>query len=311
MSSTAGQIATFITYTLIGAKASPTWAVPNYEQIICSCDGGTRSVAVGGMSRCDYLPATNMILQRGPAGTLLILDGGVEFCSYLLRSDDSPTARTCSSLSSTPGSLCVVPFSSCTVIGLDTYACNHSSGVLTVTWLRQAAYITLTVYGRASRANDTEPGALCTLEGRTRPGDPASGGSPRSGNCDESAVGGDAGVTLAATCEEGVAAEEMSSGADNGDAVVARSAAVHQNLEGETDGDLLTEALREAHLGVDHMRFDDVIGCLDGVLTSVQTSDQAVPDLSVIPYAIPYDGDAETAAVVGGSQGDDFNFLDV
>ncbi|SCL76969.1 nuclear protein UL4 [Spheniscid alphaherpesvirus 1] len=146
-----GAPATFITYTLRGVRSSQPWAVPDYEQIVCSCDGGTRSVTVGSLSRCDILPPGNFILQKGPAGTLLVLDCEPEFCSYLLRDCGVHYGQ----LSSIPWSLGVFPFSSCTVVGRD--RCVDSSnacGVLTVTWLRESVYVTLTVYGSRDISRD-------------------------------------------------------------------------------------------------------------------------------------------------------------
>ncbi|AID52704.1 nuclear protein UL4 [Falconid herpesvirus 1] len=263
-------IATFITYTFVGAKTSPTWTVPNYEQIICSCDGGTRSVAVGGMSRCDYLPATNVILQRGPAGTLLILDGGVEFCSYLLRSEDATSARSSGYLSSAPGSICVVPFSSCTVIGLDTYVCNNSSGVLTVTWLRQAAYITLTVYGSGHEYRISEPGSVSqsscssvasqkdsaaeSCEGRAVP-------TPENRVPDDAVAEARDGASAPRepddVLDEIIQWNVHGPGAGLAGALSPGSTPT-QTKNGEGGGDLLAAAMRESHLGVEPLSFSDI-----------------------------------------------------
>ncbi|AFC61879.1 UL4 [anatid alphaherpesvirus 1] len=136
--------ATFITYTLGGTGASHTWTVPEYEQVICSCDGGSRSVLVGNKTRCDKLPPCNVIIQRGPLGTLFVVDIGYAIYSYMLRCDLKQQVGT---LSASPGSLYVVPFTSCTVVGVDSYIRSDSSGVLTIAWSHNTVHITITVYG--------------------------------------------------------------------------------------------------------------------------------------------------------------------
>lgn len=139
---------TFIAYTLENIKASPAWTMPPYGQIICSCEAGTRSIAVGKLSRCDHIPSSSFIIQRGPVGTLIVVDSGTDICSYLLRADESGSEYHTTSLSSLPESLCVIPFTTCTVMGTDAYVYNNSGGVLTIMWMGSSIYMTITIYGR-------------------------------------------------------------------------------------------------------------------------------------------------------------------
>ncbi|AAG45741.1 UL4 nuclear protein [Meleagrid alphaherpesvirus 1] len=140
---------TFIAYTLENARMSPICNTPPYEQIICSCETGTRSIAVGRMTRCDHIPPSNFIIQRGPVGTLIVVDSGSIIYSYLLRVEEYTAEHHSASLSSLPEALCVIPFATCTVMGTDAYVYNNSGGILTILGMGNSIYVTITIYGQS------------------------------------------------------------------------------------------------------------------------------------------------------------------
>ncbi|AEI00206.1 UL4 protein [Gallid alphaherpesvirus 3] len=146
---------TFIAYTLENVTAQPAWTMPPYEQMVCSCAGGTRSIAVGKMTRCDHIPSSNFIIQRGPVGTLIIVDSGADICSYLLRVGECGAEYHAAPLSFLPESLCVIPFATCTVTGPDAYLYSSSGGILTVMWMGTSLYITITIYGKPGSLTQT------------------------------------------------------------------------------------------------------------------------------------------------------------
>nr|CAA88129.1 putative protein [Bovine alphaherpesvirus 1] len=96
---------TLIAYSLYEIKMAPLWALPHCEQVVCECAAGDRSVSVGGGLACDALPAGTLVLQHGPAATLVAVDCGSEYCSYAFTH-----ASACNSLSLREGSVFVVPF---------------------------------------------------------------------------------------------------------------------------------------------------------------------------------------------------------
>ncbi|AAC59576.1 nuclear protein UL4 [Equid alphaherpesvirus 4] len=134
---------TFITYALYGIKTSPAWTLPNFEQVISSCGWGYRLIAVGSESRCDVMPKGSFVIQHGASITALVLDCGVEFCSYAFTHADSTRVP----LTTEDGSVLVVPFCGWVCVGRDRCLRSLSGGVLTISWdVSQTAYISVAVY---------------------------------------------------------------------------------------------------------------------------------------------------------------------
>ncbi|AUS94711.1 nuclear protein UL4 [Equid alphaherpesvirus 8] len=134
---------TFITYALYGIKTSPAWTLPNFEQVICSCDWGYRLIAVGAESKCDAMSQGSFVIQHGTSITALVLDCGVEFCSYAFTHAESTRVP----LTTEDGSVLVVPFCGWVCVGRDRCLRSLSGGVLTISWdTSQTAYISVAVY---------------------------------------------------------------------------------------------------------------------------------------------------------------------
>ncbi|WAO25997.1 ORF58 [Equid alphaherpesvirus 1] len=134
---------TFITYALYGIKTSPAWTLPNFEQVICSCDWGYRLIAVGAESKCDVTPQGSFVIQHGASITALVLDCGVEFCSYAFTHAENTRVP----LTTEDGSVLVVPFCGWVCAGRDRCLRSMSGGVLTISWdTSQTAYISVAVY---------------------------------------------------------------------------------------------------------------------------------------------------------------------
>lgn len=136
-------LATLITYSLIGVKPSPVWILPSYEQVLCSCEGGTRSIAVGSSSRYDHLQPGNMVIQHGPSVTIILVDCGSEFCAYSFTRLGAVRAP----LTTSAGSVFMMPFIGWSGVGMDRCIQSNSGGVVIITWgLNNTVHISITIY---------------------------------------------------------------------------------------------------------------------------------------------------------------------
>ncbi|CAA06130.1 virion protein [Bovine herpesvirus type 1.1 (strain Cooper)] len=144
---------TLIAYSLYEIKMAPLWALPHCEQVVCECAAGDRSVSVGGGLACDALPAGTLVLQHGPAATLVAVDCGSEYCSYAFTH-----ASACNSLSLREGSVFVVPFDEWAATDRARRLCSRARGLLAVCLgARRDIHVTITVYGQSTAPATAPP----------------------------------------------------------------------------------------------------------------------------------------------------------
>ncbi|AVT50706.1 nuclear protein UL4 [Cervid alphaherpesvirus 1] len=141
-----GPGTTLIAYSLYEIKMAPLWALPHCEQVVCECGAGDRSVAVGGGLACDALPAGTLVLQHGPAATLVAVDCGPEYCSYTFTHASGARGP----LSLREGSVFVVPFDGWAATDRARRLRSPARGLLAVCLgARRDIHVTITVYGQS------------------------------------------------------------------------------------------------------------------------------------------------------------------
>ncbi|AFV53415.1 nuclear protein UL4 [Bovine herpesvirus type 1.2 strain SM023] len=145
---------TLIAYSLYEIKMAPLWALPHCEQVVCECAAGDRSVSVGGGLACDALPAGTLVLQHGPAATLVAVDCGSEYCSYAF----THASGVRNSLSLREGSVFVVPFDEWAATDRARRLCSRARGLLAVCLgARRDIHVTITVYGQSTAPATAPP----------------------------------------------------------------------------------------------------------------------------------------------------------